>query len=143
MPLAAIDQRSHTRGRAVIPVRGHRFRDWIARLGKRPSFEGLENPPRSKRVRADDHLRIEISLPGFRARDVDVVCEEGCIAITARRILVEGTNRSESRVAQLVMSLDDHLDTANGAAKIRNGSLVVRLPLKESAKVRRIPIRVR
>ena len=143
MASAAIPHQSQTGEKQVIPVRGNRFRDWLARLGKRLSFEGLKHPPRSTQFRTDEQLRIEVALPGFRARDTRVECSASHVEIRAERTELRKAGRSERRSAQLLLSLDDDVDAAEGSAEFRKGSLSVRFPLRESAKVRRIPIRSR
>lgn len=142
MTSLAIDPSSDSAERSVIPVRGHRFRDWIGRLGKRLSFEGLEDPPRTRHERADEGLSLEVVLPGFRARDVEVSCDTSTIAIAARRVSVDKREHTEVRAARIVLPLDDSLDPSTGSAEMRKGTLFVHLPVKDSAKVRNIPIRV-
>ena len=138
--MASVAYKREGGDRNTIPVRGHRFWDWLSRWGTRLSFEGLEDPPRNKRIAAGDHLRVEISLPGFRAQDIEVIAEAGCLEVSAQRSTVEDAHNSEMRVARLALSLGEQHDPERASADFRRGLLVVKVPVGERAKVLRIPV---
>ena len=126
--------------RQSIPVRGHPIRDAWTRLWGGETSEALSNPPRHHQRENEDDLQVEVQLPGFRTRDIEVSSEGGRLAIAARHERA-GRRRALRREAFLALRFDDRFDPELGRADFRDGHLRVVLPLRESARPRRIPVR--
>ncbi len=96
----------------------------------------------------DDHaLVISAELPGMDRKDVSVSLEDGVLTISGERKMDTAVNRerwyrSERAYGTFRRSftLPRIVDTAAVTAEHKDGTLQVRLPLKEEAKPHRITI---
>ena len=95
-------------------------------------------------VRRDDHVEIRFDLPGFSADQLEVEVERNVLSVTAERswerkegeeVIV--AERGHGRFTRQVL-LGDNLDTEALEASYDDGVLTVRLPIRETAKSRRI-----
>lgn len=98
--------------------------------------------------RHGDDLRIHIDLPGIDPDSIELTVEKNVLSVTARR------NVDRSEADELIVSerpqgvfsrqvfLGDGLDTDALEAGYEQGVLSIRVPVRESAKPRRIPVSV-
>lgn len=98
--------------------------------------------------RHGDDLRIHIDLPGIDPDSIELTVEKNVLSVTARR------NVDRSEADELIVSerpqgvfsrqvfLGDGLDTDALEAGYAQGVLSIRVPVRESAKPRRIPVSV-
>jgi HSP20 family protein len=96
----------------------------------------------------DDHaLVVSAELPGIESKDVSVALENGVLTITGERkvdteVERERWYRSERAYGTFRRSftLPRTVDVGAVTAEHKNGTLRVRLPLKEEAKPHRITV---
>jgi HSP20 family protein len=97
--------------------------------------------------RADDHYMLEMDLPGFDPAAIDVSVEGGQLTLRAERT-EEHTDKNaqwlvrERGAASVVrqFTLGDDVDADAVAADYHDGVLRVRMPLRATAKPRRIAV---
>lgn len=124
-----------------IPVRGHRWRDWLWRLRRRGGDGPCADPPESRRIVSETGLRIEVLLPGFRAADVALRAVGDRLELEARRETA-GPEGRELRVARLALAVGDRYAPELARADLARDCLVVAIPLR-STNVVRIPVDAR
>lgn len=98
---------------------------------------------------ADDHsLVVTAELPGIDHDDVSVTLEDGVLTIAGERTVDKDVNRErwhrfERSYGSFSRSftVPSNVDAGAVTAEHRNGTLRVRLPLKEDAKPHRISIK--
>ena len=97
--------------------------------------------------RLGDVVSVDFELPGVDPSTIDVQVERGELRLTAtrRRTAPEGAQylvreRPEGNVTRRVM-LGDVLDVEHVDAEYHDGILTLRIPMRESAKPRRIDVR--
>lgn len=104
--------------------------------------------PRLNVVETDKTFEVEAELPGVKKEDVKV-------AIDNRRVTIEGEAKRESaekegenivyaersiRKFSRSFTLPTDVDDAGAQAKLENGILMLTLPKKESAQVKRLTV---
>jgi len=106
-----------------------------------PSLAGLDA------YRLGDVVTVDFELPGVDPSTIDVQVERGELRLAAsrRRTAPDGAQflvreRPEGTVTRRIM-LGDVLDTEHVDAEYHDGILTLRIPLRESAKPRRIDVR--
>ena len=99
--------------------------------------------------RLGDVVTVELDLPGVDPATIDVQIERGELRVSAFRRRTSPENvqylireRTESTVTRRIM-LGDVLDVEHVDAEFVDGVLTLRIPLRESAKPRRIDVRHR
>ncbi|MFJ3030336.1 Hsp20/alpha crystallin family protein [Curtobacterium sp. NPDC087080] len=96
--------------------------------------------------RTGDHYVLDVDLPGIDPGSVDVDVDGSVLTIRAERTLgaPEGsqwlTRERQPGTFVRQLTLGDHLDTARISAAYDNGVLSVTIPVKESAKPRKIDV---
>jgi HSP20 family protein len=97
--------------------------------------------------RLGDVITVEFDLPGVDPDSIDIQIERGELRLEARRRIggVEGAQflvreRTDAVVARRIM-LGDVLDVEHVDAEYREGVLTLRIPLRESAKPRKVEVR--
>jgi HSP20 family protein len=97
--------------------------------------------------RLGDVITVEFDLPGVEPDSIDLQIERGELRLNAqrRRTAPEGAQylvreRSDASVTRRLM-LGDVLDVEHVDAEYRDGILMLRIPLSESAKPRRVDVR--
>lgn len=97
--------------------------------------------------RHGDVITIEFDLPGVDASSIDLQIERGELRLQAQRKIdiPEGARflmreRTDSTVTRRLM-LGDVLDVDHVDATYRDGVLVLRVPLRETAKPRQIHVK--
>ena len=98
--------------------------------------------------RVDDELRIDLDLPGVDPDSISLTVENDLLHVEAnrdvthldadRRVITERPHGAFSR--RIV--LGDALDTDALEATYEHGVLRLRLPVRESAKRRRVPVSI-
>jgi HSP20 family protein len=96
--------------------------------------------------RHGDEYTVAIDLPGVSNDDIDVRVERNVVSVRARRkglrrpddeVLIDERPRGEF-VRQLY--LGDSLDSQRLSAELRDGVLVLKVPVDESSKPRKVTI---
>jgi HSP20 family protein len=96
--------------------------------------------------RKGDEFVVEFDLPGVKADSIDLTVEKNVLTVHAqrRRPDLDGIELLVGERAQGTFSrqlfLGDSLDAEHIEANYVNGVLVLRLPVAEKAKPRRVPI---
>ncbi len=97
--------------------------------------------------RQGDVITMVFDLPGVDPSQIDVQIEQGELRLTARRktTLPEGARyiireRADATITRRVM-LGEVLDVEHVDAEYRDGVLVLRVPMHESAKARKVTVR--
>jgi len=94
----------------------------------------------------DQHLYVELDLPGFDREDVELTFDKGRLHIAAERKAPEGERnylhreRGYGRVER-VLSLPETIDPENVDAELRGGVLYLKLSKKPEAQPRRIEVK--
>lgn len=83
----------------------------------------------------DDGVHLHVALPGVRKEDLKLTVHQGQLTIEAERAGVTPGLRYS-----VTVKLADRLDGDRIQATLEDGVLDARLPLKEEAKPREIPI---
>jgi HSP20 family protein len=97
--------------------------------------------------RHGDVVVAEFDLPGFDPSSIDLTVERNEVRVEAERPGPSGTDRQylvqERPTGKFSrrLYLGDNLDTDHVAASYDHGVLTVRIPLRESAKPRRVDVR--
>jgi len=96
----------------------------------------------------DDHLRVEMELPGLSEKDVEVTVEDGVVTIQGRKEAQqerEGRDYylSERRHGQFARSfrLNTPVDEQKVSAKLKDGVLTIELNKREEAKRRKVEVK--
>jgi HSP20 family protein len=95
---------------------------------------------------ADGAYEVGVVLPGVKRDDLKLRLEEGVLRIEARRLAgqPEGWRLLRREIQSLAYRLDLQLsvpvDASRISAKLENGMLALRLPLREEAQPREISI---
>jgi HSP20 family protein len=113
-------------------------------------FEGQATPLASMDAyRLGDVVTVELDLPGVDPATIDVQIERGELRVSAYRRRTSPDNvqylireRTQSTVTRRIM-LGDVLDVEHVDAEFVDGVLTLRIPLRDSAKPRRIDVRHR
>lgn len=99
--------------------------------------------------RLGDVVTVELDLPGVDPATIDVQIERGELRVSAFRKRTSPDNvqylireRADSTVTRRIM-LGDVLDVEHVDAEYIDGVLTLRIPLRDSAKPRRIDVRHR
>lgn len=98
--------------------------------------------------RVDDDLFIDLDLPGVDPESIELTVENDELVVSAhrdvrhldadRRVITE---RGHGALARRIF-LGDALDTDGLEANYEHGVLHIRIPVRESAKRRRIPVAI-
>ncbi|MEK6310203.1 MULTISPECIES: Hsp20 family protein [Curtobacterium] len=115
------------------------------------SLLGSAGGPRSMPMdlyRTGDHYVLDVDLPGIDPGSVDVDVDGSVLTIRAERTLgaPEGsqwiTRERQPGTFVRQLTLGDHLDAGRITANYDNGVLSITIPVKESAKPRKIEVAV-
>jgi HSP20 family protein len=93
-----------------------------------------------------DHYVVELDLPGVSSGDIEVTVDKDVLSVTAKRSIEHGADAevviSERPQGSFTrrLSLGDGLDKEHVEAEYRDGVLILRLPVLEAAKPRKIEI---
>ncbi|MDF1810822.1 MAG: Hsp20/alpha crystallin family protein [Verrucomicrobiales bacterium] len=102
--------------------------------------------PRYSSEYSDDHWEVRVSMPGVEKSDVNISIENEILTVTGHRKMhyPESWKRlsgsDSDREYQLKLDVGPEVDDTKIEAKLENGELLVRLPLKDEAKPRQIPV---
>lgn len=115
-----------------------------------PLFD-REGSPRSMPMdayRQEDHLVVHLDLPGVESESIDLVVEGNVLSVTARRSVDRSeydeviVNERPQGVFSRQVFLGEGLDADSLEAEYHDGVLTLRVPVLESARPRRVPIRM-
>jgi HSP20 family protein len=106
--------------------------------------------PRVDLIEKKEAFELRCDIPGVEPEDVRVTFTRGVLSIEAERweaIEAEGEGTASVRERTLgrferSIGLTEAIDAGAIEARLRNGVLVVRLPKREEARPRAIPVRV-
>ncbi|MGE0814865.1 MAG: Hsp20/alpha crystallin family protein [Vicinamibacterales bacterium] len=115
----------------------------------RDAARGTWVPPVDIYETADKTLVLKAELPEMKREDIAVTVERGTLTISGDRawpadVAREGVQRVERPYGRFTrrFALPGSVDTAQVAADYRDGVLTVRLPAREAARPRTIPVAV-
>jgi HSP20 family protein len=127
-------------------VRFDPFRELSALQGSLRGDDGWV-PPVDIYETADKALVIKAELPEMTREAIAVTVEHGTLTISGERVLPADVKREDFRRVERAygrfsrrFALPASVDAANVAADYKDGVLKVRLPLREEAKRRTVPI---
>ena len=120
------------------------FNDWSI-FDETPA-KGLSHyVPLGDVIETDESFKLEIMLPGFDKKEINMKIEEDSLIITAERKKTEEKyNRIESRFGSFKKSysLPNYVDTEKINAKYVNGVLNIEIPkIEEKSNVKLIEIK--
>ncbi len=128
-------------------VRFAPFRDLTALPGSGRGGEWV--PPVDIYETADKALVIKAELPEMKREAIAVTVEHGTLTISGERALPADVRRQDYRRVERPhgrfsrrFALPPSVDAAKVEADYRDGVLNVRLPLREEAKPRTVPVAV-
>lgn len=120
------------------------FRQWD-RLFEQASAGGLTAAMDAYRL--GDVITVQFDLPGVDPESIDLQIERGELRLHAsrRHVSPEGVQylvreRTDATISRRLM-LGDVLDVEHVDAEYHDGVLTLRIPLRESAKPRRVDVR--
>ncbi|MTI21772.1 Hsp20/alpha crystallin family protein [Fulvivirga sp. RKSG066] len=105
----------------------------------RNAFEDswMAMPPRNIRTKGD-HIEVEVAMPGFKKKDVNIELKDGFLYISAQRKRHNNGDKKfvekqvPDKIADQVIELGADVDEASISAKLANGMLTITIP--KSAK---------
>ncbi|MEZ5293013.1 MAG: Hsp20/alpha crystallin family protein [Vicinamibacterales bacterium] len=128
-------------------VRFDPIRGWTGTAND--ATRGTWVPPVDIYEAADKTLVLKAELPETRREDIAVTVERGTLTISGERawpadVAREGVRRVERPYGRFTrrFALPGSVDTGQVAADYRDGVLTVRLPAREAARPRTIPVAV-
>ncbi|MDX6647325.1 MAG: hypothetical protein QOK40_3052 [Miltoncostaeaceae bacterium] len=96
-----------------------------------------ERPPMSAREDGDTYV-LTLDMPGVTTDGVDIEVAESTIRISAER----GREGDATHVRyERTLTLPEHADTDRIEAEMRDGVLTLRIPRRQQATPKRIPVR--
>ncbi len=129
-------------------VRFDPFRE-LTRLQDALAGQGTWVPPVDIYQASDKALVIKAELPEMRREAIDVTVEHGALTISGERAWPADVRRDDVRRVERAygrfsrrFSLPPSVDASRVAADYRDGVLTVRLPMREDAKPRTVPVAV-
>jgi HSP20 family protein len=121
----------------------------LSRLQEALGGEGAWVPPVDIYEAADKALVIKAELPELKREAMTVTVEQGALTISGERPWPADVPRSDVRRVERRygafsrrFALPDAVDAAQIAADYKDGVLTVRLPLRETAKARVVPVAI-
>jgi len=93
---------------------------------------------------------LQFLTPGVKSEDIEVNCTDGVMSVNIKRVLDRNEKkdirflRQERSSSEFTRSyrLSDDADTEKIEAKVMNGILMVFIPKKEKAKLKKISVKV-
>lgn len=129
-------------------VRFDPFRE-LTRLQEALAGQGTWVPPVDIYEQADKALVIKMELPEMKREAIAVTVEDGTLSITGERAWPADVPKTDVRRVERAygrfsrrFSLPQAVDAARVAADYRDGVLTVRLPMREDARPRTVPVAV-
>jgi HSP20 family protein len=121
------------------------FRD-LDRLTRNVTSNGRQPWMAMDAYRLDDHVMLQLDLPGVDPASVDVTFENGTLTITAERHPAAGedgrvlvSERPQGTFTRR-LSLSDSLDGERTEARYDNGVLTITVPVAEQSKPRKVEV---
>lgn len=115
-------------------------------FGRAPVGVGSDNP-RADLIETEENFELELDLPGYDEKNIDVTVEQGILSITGNR---ESTREEETADFRLrersfgrftrSFSVPQTIDSAAVVAEYENGVLRVTMPKAAEAMARRIEV---
>ena len=106
----------------------------------------LRYKPHYTSTYSDDAWEVKIAMPGVAKTDLNIAIENEILEVVGLRKVEtpEGWKRlsgdDADRQYELRLDVGPEVDDTKIAAKLENGEVVVRLPLKDEAKPKTIPV---
>lgn len=129
-------------------VRFEPFRD-LTRLQDALAGQGSWVPPVDIFEAADKALVIKVELPEMKREAMAVTVDDGALTISGERPWPADVPKADVRRVERAygrftrrFTLPQAVDPGRVAAEYRDGVLTVRLPLREEAKPRTVPVGV-
>lgn len=120
---------------------------WNRRAG---ALTGAAWAPPVDIYETDEHaLVVAAELPGLRREDIHVTVENGTLTIQGERkfcpeVRKDQVHRRERLYGEFSRSftLPAEVDTEHVSAEYRDGALLIKLPMREEAKPKQVPVTV-
>ena len=119
------------------------FDDFFARVPVRVGSDS----PRADLVETEENFELELDLPGYDEKNIDVTVEQGILSITGNRESSREEETADYRLRERSFgrftrsfSVPQTIDSSAVAAEYANGVLHVTLPKAAEAKARRIEV---
>jgi len=116
--------------------------------GLRPVWQATQGSCRTDIWEDDEHLHVEMELPGLSEKDVEVSVEDGVLTIQGRKEAEQERDGrdyylSERSHGQFARSfrLNRLVDEQKVAAKLKDGVLTVELNKPDEAKRRKVEVK--
>lgn len=129
-------------------VRFDPFRD-LTRLQDAVAGQGTWVPPVDIYEAADKTLVIKAELPELKREAIAVIVEHGTLTISGERPWPADVPKGDVRRVERAygrfsrrFSLPTSVDAGKVAADYKDGVLTVRLPMREAARARTVPVAV-
>jgi HSP20 family protein len=129
-------------------VRFEPFRD-LTRLQDALAGQSTWVPPVDIFEAADKALVIKVELPEMKREAIAVTVDDGVLGISGERAWPADVPKADVRRVERPygrfsrrFSLPQAVDAGRVAAEYRDGVLTVRLPMREDAKPRTVPVAV-
>lgn len=110
-------------------------KDVVSEVEAMPEF--VELVPATDVIEQPDGVKVVMDMPGISSEGVE-------IKVDNRRLDISAVSPFESRGNQIKFTrsfqLSDEIDAENIAAKVKNGVLILTLPKRPSAQVRKIKV---
>jgi len=112
-------------------------------------YNGRSWTPRADIYETEEHVVIQLDIPGVTADQIDVQCEKGMLSIKGERAFSgDVSKRQYYRVEnqygpfERYFEIPRTLDITNIEAKYHDGVLTLAFPKREEAKPKKIEIKV-
>ncbi|GAK60906.1 heat shock protein hsp20 [Candidatus Vecturithrix granuli] len=102
--------------------------------------------PRADVYETEDHVVVQLDIPGVKIEDVDVQCEKGMLSVKGERKFTEDEKRQYYRVENVYGPFERYfeiprtLNVEKIEAKYNAGVLTLTFPKTEEAKPKKIAI---
>ncbi len=113
----------------------------------RPTFHIAPGGPEADFYETEDEFVLELDLPGFDRKDVDVTVEQGVLSISGERTVESEDQRGTYHLRERSwgkfsrsFSVPTTIDSKRVVADFNRGVLKVRMPKAVEAKARKIEI---
>ena len=115
-------------------------------LGRAPIGFGSDSP-RADLIETEEDFELELDLPGYDEKNIDVTVEQGILSITGSRESSHEEETADYRLRERSFgrftrsfSVPQTIDSSAVVAEYANGVLRVTLPKAAEAKARRIAV---
>ena len=93
--------------------------------------------------RDKDGVQIELYVPGYKKSDISIDIDSNRVTVTGKKESSDEYRYQEfsNGTFKRVIRLDETIDTESGSATVSDGVLLIKFTVKESSKLKQIPIK--